>query len=82
MPIDWSNTNRPSSGLALLFFMLSMSGNLTYGVSLVAYSQDEKYLMNALPWLVGSLGTIAEDLVIFIQFRLYEKYDRESAIES
>ncbi|KAF4457276.1 hypothetical protein F53441_750 [Fusarium austroafricanum] len=68
-------------GLALLFFMLSMSGNLTYGISLVAYSQDKKYLLNALPWLLGSLGTIAEDLIIFIQFRIYSDVDRESAIE-
>ncbi|KAM0561148.1 hypothetical protein ACHAPJ_003652 [Fusarium lateritium] len=68
-------------GLALLFFMLSMSGNLTYGISLVAYSQDKKYLLNALPWLLGSLGTIAEDVIIFIQFRLYSNNERESAIE-
>lgn len=65
-------------GLALLFFMLSMVGNLTYGISLVAYSQDKDYLLNALPWLIGSLGTIAEDLIIFAQFRLYAT--RESAI--
>ncbi|KAF4467103.1 hypothetical protein FALBO_6028 [Fusarium albosuccineum] len=69
-------------GLALLFFMLSLTGNLTYGISLVAYSQDKKYLMNALPWLLGSLGTIAEDVIIFIQFRLYSNADRSSAIEA
>ncbi|RSL81231.1 hypothetical protein CEP51_006001 [Fusarium floridanum] len=67
-------------GLALLFFMLSLSGNLTYGISLVAYSQDKGYLLNALPWLLGSLGTIAEDLIIFIQFRIYSNGDRSSAI--
>lgn len=60
--------------------MLSLSGNLTYGISLVAYSQDKGYLLNALPWLLGSLGTIAEDLVIFIQFRIYSNGDRSSAI--
>lgn len=58
-------------GLALLFFLLSLTGNFTYGASLVAYSQDKKYLLNALPWLLGSLGTIVEDLIIFFQFRLY-----------
>ncbi|KAI9163290.1 putative vacuolar amino acid transporter YPQ3 [Paramyrothecium foliicola] len=57
-------------GLALLFFMLSLTGNLTYGLSLVAYSQDKKYLLNALPWLLGSMGTIIEDCMIFVQFRL------------
>ncbi|KIH94635.1 vacuolar membrane pq loop repeat protein [Sporothrix brasiliensis 5110] len=49
----------------------SCEGNFTYGASLVAYSQDGKYLLNALPWLLGSLGTIVEDLIIFFQFRLY-----------
>lgn len=58
-------------GLALLFFMLSLTGNLTYGTSLVAYSQERKYLLNALPFLLGSLGTIVEDCIIFVQFRLY-----------
>lgn len=60
--------------------MLSLTGNLTYGVSLVAYSQDKSYLLNALPWLLGSLGTIAEDLIIFVQFRIYSDSDRSSAI--
>lgn len=58
-------------GLALLFFLLSLTGNLTYGASLVSYSQDGAYLVKALPWLLGSLGTIAEDAIIFIQFQLY-----------
>jgi solute carrier family 66 (lysosomal lysine-arginine transporter), member 1 len=51
--------------------LLSLTGNFTYGASLVAYSQDKKYLLNALPWLLGSLGTIVEDFIIFVQFRLY-----------
>lgn len=58
-------------GLALLFFMLSLTGNLTYGISLVAYSQETKYLLAALPFLIGSVGTIVEDCIIFVQFRLY-----------
>ena len=58
-------------GLALLFFLLSLTGNFTYGASLIAYSQSPKYIMTALPWLLGSLGTIVEDFVIFVQFRLY-----------
>jgi hypothetical protein len=58
-------------GLALLFFLLSLTGNFTYGASLVAYSQDKDYLTKALPWLLGSLGTMIEDCIIFVQFRLY-----------
>jgi hypothetical protein len=35
-----------------------------------------------LPWLIGSLGTMAEDVVIFIQFRLYAVQDAESTLTS
>ncbi|ROT41717.1 vacuolar membrane PQ loop repeat protein [Sodiomyces alkalinus F11] len=59
-------------GLALLFFLLSLTGNAAYGASLIAYSQEKDYLVRALPWLLGSLGTIVEDSVIFVQFHLYK----------
>jgi hypothetical protein len=66
-------------GLALLFFILSLTGNLTYGVSVIAYSQQERYLLNALPFLIGSLGTIVEDSIIFVQFRLYSGNTKTTA---
>jgi len=37
----------------------------------MAYSQERDYFIRALPWLLGSLGTMVEDFVIFFQFRLY-----------
>lgn len=58
-------------GLALLFFLLSLTGNMAYGLSLLSYSQDPDYLLTALPWLLGSLGTVVEDSIIFVQFRIY-----------
>ncbi|KAK0729917.1 PQ loop repeat-domain-containing protein [Lasiosphaeris hirsuta] len=58
-------------GLALLFFLLSLTGNLTYGASVISYSQEQDYFIRALPWLLGSLGTMVEDCIIFVQFRLY-----------
>lgn len=51
--------------------MLSLTGNMTYGISLISYSQNKEYLLNALPWLLGSLGTMVEDSTIFVQFRIY-----------
>ncbi|KAI2617183.1 PQ-loop-domain-containing protein [Hypoxylon sp. NC1633] len=58
-------------GLALLFFLLSMTGNLTYGLSVFSYSFEPQYIIKAIPWLLGSLGTIVEDSIIFYQFRIY-----------
>ncbi|KAJ3565286.1 hypothetical protein NPX13_g7562 [Xylaria arbuscula] len=62
-------------GLALLFFMFSLTGNLTYGLSVFSFSQDADYIIKATPWLLGSLGTIVEDFIIFYQFRIYSTGD-------
>ena len=57
-----------------------MTGNFTYGASVVAYSQDTSYLIKTIPWLLGSLGTIVEDLVIFAQFRMYSPQQKHNAV--
>jgi solute carrier family 66 (lysosomal lysine-arginine transporter), member 1 len=64
--------NNNITGLALLFFLLSLTGNLTYGLSVFSYSQDAEYIVKAIPWLLGSLGTMVEDAIIFYQFRIYD----------
>ncbi|KAG5927854.1 hypothetical protein E4U42_001696 [Claviceps africana] len=74
--------DKSCEGLSLLFFMLSLTGNMTYGLSLIAYSQQKEYLLNALPWLLGSLGTIVEDSTIFVQFRLYGDNARQSSFDA
>ncbi|KAK7962180.1 vacuolar membrane pq loop repeat protein [Apiospora aurea] len=58
-------------GLALLFFLLSLTGNLTYGASVFSYSQTADDIIKAVPWLLGSLGTMVEDCIIFYQFSVY-----------
>ncbi|KAI1163481.1 PQ loop repeat-domain-containing protein [Nemania serpens] len=65
--------NKSCEGLALLFFLFSLTGNLTYGLSVFSYSQDPEYLVKATPWLIGSLGTIVEDCIIFYQFSIYSQ---------
>jgi hypothetical protein len=46
-------------------------GNATYGLGILCHSLEREYLITNLPWLIGSLGTIIEDLIIFVQFRMY-----------
>lgn len=46
-------------------------GNATYGAGILCHSQEKEYLLKTLPWLIGSLGTMIEDGIIFFQFRLY-----------
>ncbi|CAG7935418.1 unnamed protein product [Penicillium nalgiovense] len=68
-------------GLSLLFFILSLLGNLTYGAGILCHSTEKEYFLTNLPWLIGSLGTMIEDAVIFFQFRIYAIQDpRLSAI--
>ena len=70
-------------GLSLLFFILSLMGNLTYGGGILCHSLNKEYVIKNTPWLIGSLGTMVEDIAIFIQFHLYrvENNEEDSAIE-
>ncbi|GFF47901.1 protein RTC2 [Aspergillus udagawae] len=63
--------DKSCEGLSLLFFILSLMGNLTYGAGILCHSTEKNYVVTNLPWLIGSLGTMVEDVVIFLQFRLY-----------
>jgi hypothetical protein len=56
-------------------------GNLTYGASILSHSLQKDYVLTNLPWLIGSLGTMAEDAIIFVQFRIYSPKPSTSAIE-
>ncbi|KAI5966995.1 uncharacterized protein KGF55_000404 [Candida pseudojiufengensis] len=58
-------------GLSLLFFLFSTLGNLTYALQILFFRFDKQYILLNLSWLLGSLGTIFEDSIIFIQFYMY-----------
>ncbi|RMZ81588.1 hypothetical protein DV737_g2513, partial [Chaetothyriales sp. CBS 132003] len=81
LPQIYKNWKEQScEGLSLLFFVLSLLGNLTYGVAILAHSTEQAYVIKNTPWLIGSLGTMAEDVTIFAQFRLYRhKEGQQSA---
>lgn len=66
-------------GLSLLFFLFSTLGNLTYAGQIVFYRSDWNYIVLNMSWLLGSLGTIVEDVIIFGQFYMYK--DNNESIE-
>lgn len=74
--------DKSCEGLSLLFFMLSLLGNATYGAGILFHSQEKEYLLTNMPWLIGSLGTMVEDVTIFIQFRAFGNADQSSALEA
>lgn len=59
--------DKSCEGLALLFFLLSLMGNATYGLGILCHSLERDYLVTNTPWLIGSLGTMVEDAIIFVQ---------------
>ncbi|KAE8401124.1 PQ loop repeat-domain-containing protein [Aspergillus pseudonomiae] len=85
---------KSTDGVSLLFFLFACIGNLTYVLSILAYSPVCKgeyaqgrvsqcrpgeaaalygrYILVNLSWLIGSLGTLFLDMVIFAQFFLYQ----------
>ncbi|EED18056.1 PQ loop repeat protein [Talaromyces stipitatus ATCC 10500] len=81
---------KSTEGVSLLFFLFACIGNLTYVLSIFAYSpvcRSEvcepgevgaiygRYILVNLSWLIGSLGTLLLDMAIFVQFFLYQKDD-------
>lgn len=70
-----------TEGLALLFFILSVCGNLTYAASILAFSMEREYVITNIPWLMGSLGTLAFDFIILFQFLLYRLHEEEIETE-
>lgn len=44
---------------------------LTLPIQILCHSTEKDYFLTNLPWLIGSLGTMFEDVIIFAQFRIY-----------
>jgi len=56
--------DRSCAGLSLLFFVLSVTGNATYGAQILCHSTRRAYVLTNLPWLIGSLGEFSPFLGI------------------
>ncbi|KIW97123.1 uncharacterized protein Z519_02515 [Cladophialophora bantiana CBS 173.52] len=80
---------KSTEGVSLLFFLFACIGNLTYDMSIFAYSPvcqhpDHcrpgeakaiymRYIAVNASWIAGSLGTLLLDMAIFVQFFMYQK---------
>lgn len=69
-----NHRRRSVEGLSLLFFLFSSLGNLTYAGQILFFRSDSQYIVLNLSWLLGSLGTILEDCIIFVQFYIYKDH--------
>lgn len=84
---------KSTEGVSLLFFLFACIGNLTYVMSIFAYSPIcrkpghcrpgesgaiyARYITVNASWIAGSLGTLLLDMAIFVQFFLYQKVEGE-----
>lgn len=66
------------AGLSLAMFFFSISGNVTYGISILSRSTEPRYVLANLSWLAGSLLTVGLDLFVIAQFAVFSYVDRRS----
>lgn len=75
MPQIWKNFRRRSvEGLSILLFAAAFMGNLFYVLSILSsplVEEDETYLFESVPFLLGSGGTLIFDLTIMAQACMY-----------
>ena len=71
---------RSVQGLSIALFLFAAFGNLTYTLSIFSnpHSTPES-LMEAIPYILGSAGTLMFDLTIFSQYVVYNWVNRKSA---
>lgn len=65
-------------GISFMFFLFACLGNLTYVISILSIDTSLNYLWVNSSWLAGSLGTLALDFTIFVQFFMYNEDDLDS----
>lgn len=54
-------------GLAISMFMFAMAANTLYGLGIVVRAYSWGVLLDSAPWILGSLGTVGLDAIIFAQ---------------
>ncbi|GAA5862220.1 hypothetical protein JCM3774_004828 [Rhodotorula dairenensis] len=79
LPQIWQNFRRRSvEGLAMTLFLFAFIGNSLYVASILANPQSSSvaFLLESLPYLLGSGGTLCFDLMILGQSWLYSEERR------
>ena len=73
IPQILKNIKRGSvEGLSPIMFFCAVMGNLTYAGGILIRARNEAAVIKALPYLVGSIGTLCFDFTILLQFLYYK----------
>ncbi|ORE04622.1 hypothetical protein BCV72DRAFT_231265 [Rhizopus microsporus var. microsporus] len=78
IPQILKNRRRQSiEGLSISLFVCAACANLTYSLSILTHpGHTIESLLEALPYLIGSCGTLIFDFFIFCQFLYYTHYNK------
>jgi hypothetical protein len=68
-----NQTRRSCEGLSMAMFATAAMANLLYGSAILMRASSWKLVMDSVPWLLGSLGTVFLDSTILLQSRWFEK---------
>jgi len=72
MPQIYQNFQRKScEGLSPIMFLMAVCGNAFYGCGVLMEGHSTTFILNHLPWLVGSIGTLLFDFTILVQYFKY-----------
>jgi hypothetical protein len=58
-------------GLTWMMFLAAILGNTSYALGVILRMTSWQQVMGTLPWMVGSVGTIACDITILVQYIYY-----------
>ncbi|CAG8598681.1 13154_t:CDS:2 [Cetraspora pellucida] len=80
MPQIWKNyTRRSVEGLSIFMFIFAALGNLTYTLCIFTnplVSKNSAFLHEVVPYILGSVGTLSFDTVVFIQWLAWRDPER------
>ena len=71
IPQILKNRHTKCAGLSLALFIFAVGGNVTYVLSILLKDTSVPYLVENMSWIVGSVGTIFLDGIVFYQFVRY-----------
>ena len=64
----WKNHSRQSAeGLSLAMFACAITANVCYALGILIRAYSWQAVRSSAPWILGSLGTVSLDLIIFTQ---------------
>ncbi|GMM38811.1 cationic amino acid transporter [Saccharomycopsis crataegensis] len=69
-------------GISFLFFFFACIGNFSYVASILCIGVSWHYVVVNMSWLIGSIGTLFLDAIIFVQFFIYNEEKNTDDYES